>query len=59
MGVGVDQARDQQTVGSVDSLRVSRDVLARRQHGRDGVAVDQEIGRCAIEPARGQQLPRE
>jgi hypothetical protein len=53
--MGIDQARNQQTVGGVDPLRVSRDALARRQHSHDGVPVDQEIGGRAIEPARGQQ----
>ena len=36
------------------ALDVAADALARRQHGRDGVAVDQEIGVTAVEPARRQ-----
>ena len=54
VGVGIDQPRDQQAIGCVDPFGIAADTLAGRQHGRDRVAIDQQIGMAAIEPTRRQ-----
>ena len=52
MRVGVDQSRNQQAVRGIDAARILRDGLVRLQYRNDLVAIDQEIGKRAVEPPR-------
>src|SRR5262249_42319910 len=58
VGMGVDQPRYQQPVGGIDALGVAGHARAWRQYSCDRIAVDQQIGMGAVEPAGAQEAPR-
>ena len=54
VGMGIDEAGDQQPIGRIDPARILADALARRQHRHDGVVLDQNVGMLAAEPSGGE-----